>query len=96
MAASRASRSSPLRAFARVYAGWGLSQDFYRDGLHLSAVAPDLDTFLKTGWEDRFGLRKAANLHAQLLTWIAGDISANPLYEGDLERALKAIRAACC
>ena len=83
-----------MRAFGRVYAGWGLSQDFYRADLHLSAATPDLETFLKVGWEDRFGLRKAANLYAQLKTWSAGDISANPLYEGDLAKALRAIRAA--
>jgi homoserine O-acetyltransferase len=28
-----------------------------------------------------------------LRTWEAADISANPLYDGDLERALRAIRA---
>jgi homoserine O-acetyltransferase len=83
-----------MRAFARVYAGWGLSQDFYRADLHLSAATPDLETFLKTGWEERFGLCKAANLYAQLQTWAAGDISANPLYQGDLAKALRAIRAA--
>ena len=83
-----------LRAFGRIYAGWGLSQDFYRAGLHLSALgAPDLETFLRTGWEERFALRPAADLYAQLQTWDAGDISANPLYGGDLAAALRAIRA---
>ena len=49
------------RAFGRIYAAWALSQDFYRAGLHLAADptpnlgAPDLETFLKTDWEDRFG-----------------------------------------
>jgi homoserine O-acetyltransferase len=71
-----------------------LSQDFYRAGLHLSALgAPDLDSFLRTDWEERFARRPAANLYAQLQTWIAGDISANPLYGGDLPAALRAIRA---
>jgi len=28
-----------LRAFARIYAGWAMSQDWYRAGLHLRAVA---------------------------------------------------------
>ena len=83
-----------LRAFARVYAGWGLSQDFYRAGLHLSALgAPDLETFLRTDWEQRFAQRHAADLYAQLQTWDAGDISANPLYGGDLQAALRAIQA---
>ena len=55
--------------------------------------APDLETFLRTDWEDRFGARPAANLYAQLRTWDAADISANALYGGDLQRALRAIRA---
>ncbi len=83
-----------LRAFARVYAGWGLSQDFYRAGLHLSALgAPDLQTFLRTDWEQRFARRRAADLYAQLQTWYAGDISANERYNGDLPSALQAISA---
>ncbi len=83
-----------LRAFSRIYAGWALSQDFYRAGLHVSALgAPDLETFLRTDWEDRMGRRPAADLHAQLRTWQAGDISANPLYGGELHKALRAIRA---
>jgi homoserine O-acetyltransferase len=87
------------RAFGRIYAAWGLSQDFYRAGLHLAGGptpnlgAPDLETFLKTDWEDRFGARPAANLYAQLRTWDAADISANALYDGDLSAALRAIQA---
>ncbi|TXL80343.1 alpha/beta fold hydrolase [Vineibacter terrae] len=83
-----------MRAFGRIYAGWALSQDFYRAGLHLTALgAPDLDTFLRTDWEERFARRPAENHHAQLRCWSAGDISANPLYGGDLAAALRAIRA---
>lgn len=82
-----------LRAFARIYAGWGLSQDFYRAGLYLTADTPDLETFLRKGWEERFGARPAADLHAQLCTWLAGDISDNPLYNRDLQKALGSIKA---
>ncbi len=78
-----------LKAFARIYASWALSQDFYRAGLH----GEDLERFLVTQWEDRWLLRDPANLHAQLRTWMAGDISANALYDGDLTRALRAIEA---
>jgi homoserine O-acetyltransferase len=87
------------RAFGRIYAGWALSQDFYRAGLHLASGpqpnlgAPDLETFLKTDWEDRFSVRPAANMYAQLRTWDAADISANDLYDGDLQAALRAIQA---
>ena len=79
-----------MRAFSRVYAGWALSQDFYRAGLHLSALgAPDLETFLRTDWEDRFARRAAADLYAQLQTWHAGDIADG----GDLPAALAGIEA---
>jgi len=87
------------RAFGRIYAAWALSQDFYRAGLHLASApqpnlgAPDLETFLRTDWEERYAPRPAANLYAQLRTWDAADISANTMHHGDLERALRAIRA---
>ena len=86
--------TAALRAFGRSYAAWAMSQDFYRAGLHLSALnASSLEEFLRTQWEGRFLQRDAANLYAQLQTWITSDISANPLYNGDLVKALKAIRA---
>ena len=83
-----------MRAFGRIYAGWALSQDFYRADLHRTALgAPDLDTFLHTDWEERFGRRPAADLLAQLKTWDAGDISDDPRYDKHLEAALNAIEA---
>ena len=83
-----------VRAFAHIYAGWGLSQDFYRERLYQTALGqPDLDTFLKTDWEDSFGACQAANLYAQAVTWQEADISANDLYGGDLPTALRAITA---
>jgi homoserine O-acetyltransferase len=83
-----------LRAFGHIYAGWGLSQDFYRERLFETALGePDLDAFLKHDWEDSFAQHKAANLYAQAVTWSEADISANDLYHGDLAAALSAIAA---
>ena len=83
-----------LRAFGHIYAGWGLSQDFYRERLFESALGyPDLDAFLKAEWEESFGAYKAANVYAQAVTWQEADISAGDLYGGDLPTALAAIRA---
>ncbi len=83
-----------LRAFARIYAGWAMSQDWYRAGLHLSSSgAATLDAFLDDHWAPGFTRRAAADLYAQARTWIASDISANPLYGGDLVAALQAIEA---
>ena len=79
-----------MRAFGRIYATMALSQDFYRANLHLTALgAPDLDTFLRTDWEERFGRRYAGDLLCHLKTWDAGDIADG----GDLAAALGAIRA---
>ena len=83
-----------LRAFARIYAGWAMSQDWYRADLHLTALrAADLDDFLDRQWEPGFTRRPAADLYAQATTWLQSDISANELYDGDLVRALNAIQA---
>ena len=83
-----------LKAFGHIYAGWGLSQDFYRAELWRTELgAPDLDTFLRTDWEEGFGAIRAANLYAQARTWYEADISADPAYGGDLAVALDAIRA---
>ena len=83
-----------LRAFARIYAAMALSQDFYREDLHLLALgAPDLETFLQRDWEARFQQRHAADLYAQLRTWDSGDISNNDHFHGDLRAALQAIEA---
>ncbi len=83
-----------LRAFGHIYAGWGLSQDFYRERLFETALGhPDLETFLRAEWEESFGAYKAANVYAQAVTWQEADISANDLYGGDLPAALAAIEA---
>jgi homoserine O-acetyltransferase len=83
-----------LRAIGNIYAGWAISQDFYREGLHMSALgAPGLETYLKTDWEDGFMKRNAADGYAQLVTWLHSDISANALYDNDLPKALAAIKA---
>ncbi|WP_410791620.1 alpha/beta fold hydrolase [Kribbella sp. C-35] len=80
------------RAFAHVYAGWGLSQDFYRERLFESVLgAPDLDSYLQTDWVDRFAEGAAADQYAQALTWLEADISTP--FDGDLVAALRAITA---
>jgi homoserine O-acetyltransferase/O-succinyltransferase len=83
-----------LRAIGHIYAGWALSQDFYRERLHLTALgAADLETYLKNDWEASFQKRRAADCYAQLVTWLHSDISASTLYNGDFAKALGAIKA---
>jgi len=82
-----------FRAMGRVYAGWALSQTFYRDELWRTLGASSLEDYLVTAWETTFARRDPADLLAQFWTWQHGDISANPLYGGDLAKALRSIKA---
>ena len=82
-----------LKAFGRVYAGWALSQAFYREHLYLTLGYTSLEDFLIRDWEASFLRRDPMNLLSMLETWIRSDISNNDLYRGDLNAALGAIRA---
>jgi homoserine O-acetyltransferase/O-succinyltransferase len=82
-----------LRAMARVYAGWGYSQAFYWEELYAQLGYSSLEDFLVSFWEGFFLKKDANNLLTMLWTWQHGDLSATPGFNGDLERALGAIRA---
>jgi len=82
-----------LKAFGRVYAGWALSQSFYREHLFLQLGYTSLDDFLVRDWEASFLRRDAANLLSMIETWLRADISDNALYHGNLKAALGAIKA---
>lgn len=82
-----------LRAMGRVYAGWAMSQAFYREKLYEAAGYSSLEDFLVRGWEANFLRRDAHDLLASLDTWQASDISDNDIYGGDLAKALGAITA---
>lgn len=82
-----------FRAMGRVYAGWALSQTFYREELWRRLGASSLEDYLVSAWETNFSRRDPADLLAQFRTWQNGDISANELYRGDLPNALAAIEA---
>ena len=82
-----------LKAMARVYAGWALSQAFYREELWRGLGYGTLEQFLVESWEAQFLRRDANDLLAQIWTWWHGNISDNELYGGDLAAALGAITA---
>jgi homoserine O-acetyltransferase len=82
-----------LRAMGRVYASWAMSQTFYRDELWRQTGCSSVEDYVVTMWEGNFMRRDPDNLLAHIWTWQHGDISANPLYEGDLAKALGAITA---
>lgn len=82
-----------LKAFGRVYAGWALSQAWYRVKTYESLGYHSLEEYLVGDWEASFLRRDAGNLLSMLDTWIHSDISDNETYCGDLQAALSGIRA---
>lgn len=45
-------KEAGLKAFGRVYAGWGFSQAFYREKLYETKLGyKDLESFMKDFWE---------------------------------------------
>jgi len=77
---------------ARIYAGWSLSHEFF------AAPVPDGSCRGVEEWVERhlaaaFRTFDRRDLLALVRTWQAADISANPLFEGDLRAALQAIEA---
>ncbi len=82
-----------LRAMGRVYAGFAMSQAFYRNQIYLQLGYESLEDYLVRDWEASFLKRDANNLISMIETWKRSDISANEVYRGDIERALAAIEA---
>ena len=82
-----------LRAIARAWAGWGLSQAFYRKELFKEMGYQSLEAFLVDYWEALYLSRDANNLLTLIWTWQHADISANDRYNGDFVGALGGIRA---
>jgi homoserine O-acetyltransferase len=81
-----------LIAFARVYAGWVYSQDFYREQEYRKMGLASIADVLRFS-EARYRQRDANDLLAMLWTWQHADISANLRFNGDLAAALAAIKA---
>ncbi|MFC5648549.1 alpha/beta fold hydrolase [Paenibacillus solisilvae] len=82
-----------LRALARVYAGWGLSQAFYYQRLYLEHGYSSLEDFLIGFWEGNFLRKDANNLLSMAWTWQHGDIGMTPGCDGNREKALSRIKA---
>ena len=62
-----------------------MSQDWYRDGLHLTEGVSGVGDVI----ENIKGLFKPwvpANIYAQTLTWMSADVSNNPTFNGGLPR----------
>jgi homoserine O-acetyltransferase len=82
-----------LRAFARIYAGWGFSQAFYWNEVWRELGFASLEDFAVGFWEGFFlDGRDPNNLLTMLDTWWAGDVGGGPGFTS-IEQALGSIRA---
>ena len=82
-----------IRAFGRIYAGWAMSQSFYRERLWEGMGFTSLEDYLVRAWEGNFLRRPAEDLLSMIDTWYQSDISDNEIYKGDLAKALGSITA---
>lgn len=82
-----------MKALARVYAAWGLSQEFYKRELWRQLGFDSLEHFVAGFWEKRYGRRDANNLLSMIRTWELNDLGATPGMGGNLNKALEFIGA---
>lgn len=80
------------RAFARIYASWAASPAFYRQGIHYKQGFASLEDYLLRGWEPNYRQRDPHDLLSMLETWRRCDLSDNPVYQGERDRAYSAIK----
>lgn len=81
-----------LEAVGVLYAGWAMSQAFYRQGLHL-ADADSVEAYVRANWRGNFLKRDANDLLSMIDTWQSFDPSDNARYRGDWKAAMRAIRS---
>jgi homoserine O-acetyltransferase len=82
-----------LKAVGRVYAGWALSQAFYRMQLYRQLGHKTVDEFIVDFWEELFLSLDANNILNQLATWRGANLAATTGCDGDLARALGGVTA---
>ncbi len=84
--------SRGLEAFSVSYAAWFASQKFYSEQLYRTAGFDRMEDVVDLA-KSIFMSHDANDLLAMAATWRAGDPSANPIYGGDFEAAVRAITA---
>jgi homoserine O-acetyltransferase len=86
-------REQDIKIFSRIYAGWGFTQEFYKQGKWYELGYSSLQDFIQNFWERFFLKRDPKNLETLIWTWQRGDISDNPKFKGDLFKALSNIES---
>ncbi len=82
-----------FHTFARIYASWAASQEFYRQRLYQPLGYGDLEDYLTRAWEAGYRRRDPHDLIAMIDTWLRCDVGDHPIFQGDGDRALAAIQA---
>lgn len=88
--------SEDMRTVGRVYAGWVLSQAYYRKELYREMGFDSLEDFVVGVWEESFVKMDPQNVLTMLWTGKHADISRNPTYNGKFDEALNNIKALAC
>ena len=81
-----------LEAFSVSYAAWFASQQFYSQQIYRSVGFKQMQDVVELA-KSVFMAQDANDLLAMAATWRAGNPSANPVYNGDFEKALRSISA---
>jgi homoserine O-acetyltransferase/O-succinyltransferase len=82
-----------LRALGRAWAGWGLSQAWYRAEGFRELGYSSIEDYLVRYWEALYLGRDANNVLSMIDTWKHADLSANEAFGNDYEAAMRAITA---
>lgn len=82
-----------FHTFTQIYASWAASQAYYRAKPYLEWGYESLEDYLLRSWEAGYRKRDPHNLLAMIETWLHCDVSDNPAYERDYEKALGSITA---
>lgn len=82
-----------IRLLANVYCPWAYSHQFFREKLYIKPQTPSLKDFMQKRWEDAFLQFDANDLLKMLKTGMGSTLEAHPSFNGNLQKALGAIRA---
>ena len=82
-----------LTAKGRIWAGWVLSQEWWRRETWREMGYVGVEDYLKNVWDGIYFHRDANDMLSLIRTWQACDLADNPLYRGDRAAAYGAITA---
>ncbi len=82
-----------LKASGRHWAGWGMSQEWYRQENYKQMGHESIEDFLQNFWEAAFVGFDANDLITLAITWQNNNVGDTPGFDGDHEKALRTIKA---